>query len=564
MRYQLLFLFSLSSLISFGQITVNSITVTTPSPSSCTDTYITIATTENCANYGVLGTSVAIVGNTVTAQIDFTVGFICLPATVSGIHVINLGQLPAGVNAITVDAFLNGGFSSTLGPQNQLVASCCGATSSFTAASSSVCQFDTLMVTNNTTNADSVRWFADGILLDTAFTPTFTFGSAGTIDLSLVAYSDTCNDTSSTLITVVPLPQFSLGNDTAICLNDELVLSLPGFSSYLWSNGSASNNSMIDSVGFIWLEVSDTNGCKSRDTLNITSLLPLTDVDLGPNIDKCPEAQETLTASSMHVIYLWSDGSTSSSIVATQPGEYWLEATDNGLCPGRDTVIVADYQVDPIQFVEDSNKCGVNTVTLSSNYFIYNWSNGSTQPSADILINSTVGVSVIDPNGCFQEDSLEVEVFDIPNVNLGNDTYLCGTQGVTLTSNVTGQYLWSTGSMASIILVTQVGQYWLEVTNVDGCFGRDTITVEQCLGVQEEVGALIKVYPNPVSTLLNLDVEPSFIGRTCTIYNVEGIVVSKNEILSQHSSVDVSQFSSGFYYFEIGNEKLLTPIVINR
>jgi hypothetical protein len=563
MRHYLLLLFSFTSVISFAQVTVNSITVTTPNPTSCSDTYISVSTTEFCANYGVLGTTVSIVGNTVVAQIDFTVGFICLPAIVSNTHIINLGQLPSGINAITVDAYLNGSFSSTLGPQNQMIVPCCGASASFTQSASEVCLGDSIFFSSTSTNADSVRWFSDGVFVDTVSNLGISFNSAGSVDISIVAYSDTCNDTSSASITVNELPQFSLGNDTAICSNDLLALSAPGFSSYLWSSGSVLNNSMIDSVGFIWLEVTDTNGCVSSDTLNVTSLIPLTEVNLGPDIDKCPESQETLSATASHASYLWSNGSTATSITAAQPGVYWLEATDIGLCPGRDTVLLADYQVDAIQFIEDSNKCGVNTMTLSSNYFVYNWSNGSTQSSADILVNSTVGVSVTDANGCFQEDSTEVEVFDVPNVDLGEDTYLCGTQGVTLTSNVSGQYLWSTGSQAAVVLVTQLGQYWLEVTNEDGCAGRDTIVVQQCVGVQE-IDSEVKIYPNPANTVLNIEVLSNSIGQSCTIYNAQGIEVGKSNLTNQQNIVDVSQLANGIYFLEIGKDKLSTPIIISR
>jgi gliding motility-associated-like protein len=44
-------------------------------------------------------------------------------------------------------------------------------------------------------------------------------------------------------------------------------------------------------------------------------------------------------------------------------------------------------------------------------------------------------------------------------------------------------YLWSTGESQSQVIITSPGRYWLEVTDVNNCTGRDTITVypKECI-----------------------------------------------------------------------------------
>ena len=63
-----------------------------------------------------------------------------------------------------------------------------------------------------------------------------------------------------------------LGQDTVICDNDELTLDA-GIQalSYLWSTGEDSQTITISSMGTYWVEGSDTNGCTSRDTIEVTS-----------------------------------------------------------------------------------------------------------------------------------------------------------------------------------------------------------------------------------------------------------------------------------------------------
>jgi type IX secretion system substrate protein len=79
------------------------------------------------------------------------------------------------------------------------------------------------------------------------------------------------------VVTVNPLPEFVLGNDTSICCNYQLVLDAPeGYVSYLWSDLSTGMEINIDSTGAgigtkeVWLIVEDENGCTGTSYLNVT------------------------------------------------------------------------------------------------------------------------------------------------------------------------------------------------------------------------------------------------------------------------------------------------------
>ncbi len=108
-----------------------------------------------------------------------------------------------------------------------------------------------------------------------------------------------CNSDRKEFKIHVNNPQFSLGNDTSISLNESLMLSAPSSSSYLWSNGSMQSQIIIDSANFkigthlVSLDIIDFNGCTYSDSIQITITLPtaiesntITNLGFAPNPSK--------------------------------------------------------------------------------------------------------------------------------------------------------------------------------------------------------------------------------------------------------------------------------------
>ncbi|PKL10539.1 MAG: hypothetical protein CVV52_17890 [Spirochaetae bacterium HGW-Spirochaetae-8] len=76
------------------------------------------------------------------------------------------------------------------------------------------------------------------------------------------------------IITIHPAPAVNLGNDTAILPGQTVILNAgSGFTSYLWSTGATTQtiNASSAVVGVIpfWVQVTDNNGCKGGDTIEI-------------------------------------------------------------------------------------------------------------------------------------------------------------------------------------------------------------------------------------------------------------------------------------------------------
>ena len=88
----------------------------------------------------------------------------------------------------------------------------------------------------------------------------------------VVTTTDGCIDSSEVNI-VVSDPQIDLGPDTALCVNDVLVrdVTIPG-SSYTWSTGSNLPIEVLSPGSTHWATLTDTAGCFTSDTINITVL----------------------------------------------------------------------------------------------------------------------------------------------------------------------------------------------------------------------------------------------------------------------------------------------------
>ncbi len=72
-----------------------------------------------------------------------------------------------------------------------------------------------------------------------------------------------------------------------------------------------------------------------------------------------------------------------------------------------------------------------------------------------------------------------VTVYPLPDVTFGVDTiYIFEGDAARLSvGDQWASYLWSTGSTASEIYVTETGEYWVEVQNTHCCFNTDTVIV---------------------------------------------------------------------------------------
>ncbi len=68
------------------------------------------------------------------------------------------------------------------------------------------------------------------------------------------------------------LPKHFLPKDLKLCPNDKITITIPGYTNYLWGNGSTLNNILLEAGGKYYLTATDSNNCTGKDTLSVELL----------------------------------------------------------------------------------------------------------------------------------------------------------------------------------------------------------------------------------------------------------------------------------------------------
>lgn len=90
-----------------------------------------------------------------------------------------------------------------------------------------------------------------------------------------------CTGSATGVVTEPARLVINLGNDTTACEGTPINLSAPsGFASYLWGNGSVTQNIPVLTSGIYAVTVTDANNCTASDSVTI-NLVPMPLVDLG-------------------------------------------------------------------------------------------------------------------------------------------------------------------------------------------------------------------------------------------------------------------------------------------
>lgn len=73
--------------------------------------------------------------------------------------------------------------------------------------------------------------------------------------------------------------------------------------------------------------------------------------------------------------------------------------------------------------------------------------------------------------------------------------------------------------------------------------------------IEIPANTVFKFYPNPTTgeLVLNFEYNANWIGKTVSIVNIEGVVVSRVQIISKIQKINLSQLNAGMYFIQVGN-----------
>ena len=268
--------------------------------------------------------------------------------------------------------------------------------------------------------------------------------------------------------------------------------------SYLWNDGSTTQDRFGLSAGTYTVTVTDAGGCTATNSATLIS-----NTAIAPNFStvqaSCNQSNGSATVNPTGGVgpysLLWETGATTNSITGLAAGVYAVTITDDVGCTKADSVAVTNSGSPTVQLQNQtlpSCFAGANgslTISITGGTTPYTilWSNGSTTTTASGLTAGTYAVTVTDDVGCIdlksftlsQPDSLAIS-FVTTNANCGLPTGGLSASANGGTGTVT--YLWSTGATTSAISSVISGLYTVTVTDQNSCTRIDTASVNNTAG----------------------------------------------------------------------------------
>jgi hypothetical protein len=153
--------------------------------------------------------------------------------------------------------------------------------------------------------------------------------------------------------------------------------------------------------------------------------------------------------------------------------------TDGGITL-QDQVTITVRALPDVNLGEDVAVCegGEAVLDAGTGFSSYLWSTGATGSTISVSQPGSYWVEVANQYGCSSRDTVEFSNYPLPVVSLGADKNFCEGTSVMLDAG-TGfsTYVWSTGENSYYINATQPGDYWVTVTDANGCSDTDTISL---------------------------------------------------------------------------------------
>jgi gliding motility-associated-like protein len=264
---------------------------------------------------------------------------------------------------------------------------------------------------------------------------------------------------------------------------------------YLWTNGQTTSAASGFSIGTYTVAVTDSNGCVLIVPVTITQPTALVSL-VTPTPASCSgfnngTATANVIGGSPPYTYLWSataGSQTTQTATGLPGGVYYITVIDSNGCVKNDSVQILEISPITLLFNNQNASCygsGNGTIDLSvtggTQPYTYVWSTGETTQDIVGLFPGTYSVTVLDSNGCYkstsvvitQPDSISatyVEYFYANGFNVSLHGSSDGSVDLTVTGG-TAPYniFWSTGDSTEDLSFVPAGEYYVQITDSNGC-----------------------------------------------------------------------------------------------
>ena len=270
--------------------------------------------------------------------------------------------------------------------------------------------------------------------------------------------SSTCLLPSTFHVDKRQAPELLLVGVDYLCMGDTGILSAQTNEAvtYQWTTGAAESFIRVTSTNVYGVVVTNAYGCSNTASkLLMVYSAPTVSVN-GPST-VCNGVETNLNATGTATHFSWSTGDSAASITVTPrySTTYQVVGSNNFGCTASASLYVTVVPVPMVSITGDTTLCqGEVAVLTSSNASSYHWSTGSNYRSINVSTPGIYTVTATNSTGCTNSASVNVHVYEVPNLMILGDTMLCQGEQTELLAIGATNYLWSNGSTNPGIVIT--------------------------------------------------------------------------------------------------------------
>jgi hypothetical protein len=271
-------------------------------------------------------------------------------------------------------------------------------------------------------------------------------------------------------------------------------------------------------------------------------------------------------------MHLWNTLDTSSSIVATSSGAYYVGLVTNKGCIGASDTIDVVANPNPnasITINGTLDLCPGDSVELIANQGLtYYWTTGDSTQAITVAQTGNFVVDVTNGFGCTKASTVQSVVlhpFPQTSVILGDKTGIVPLQQYTyvVTQTLGNTYNWTAingavvsgqGTNIASVIWSQDTVGSLQVVESNGyCTDTSSLSIRTNIGLNEYGLRNVELFPNPTqgNVFISAD-EP--LGEI-KVYAATGALVASKYTAETSVHFDFSTLSAGVYWITIGTER---------
>ncbi|HRC31959.1 MAG TPA: T9SS type A sorting domain-containing protein [Bacteroidia bacterium] len=422
---------------------------------------------------------------------------------------------------------------------------------------------DSLLIYGHALASGTTNWYNSGSLI-TSDIDSFYAKISGYYTFEFTSDSG-CKSVKSTSIDIHKI-KVSLTSDSIIC-NGTKIKPTKYFSHYSWSDGSQNPYLEIDTPGTYTVTVSDNYGCSASSSTTVGTVIPSPVLELNGNCDTTVCNSILLDAQNPGSSYLWNNGATTQTYLATNSGLYSVIVTALNGCTKSDSIQVDISSFPPNMLGNDTTVCGT-TFSLTPSFWgpSFLWSTGQTTQSISIDTSGTYSVTVTDYVGCTGMDEINLiispkpQVFFVPFVS----NTICKQGGLININQGTptgGKYylnhmLYQNSVIDPTTLPLYVNLIAYKYVDSVGCSDSvlTTFWISPCASINSmDSESSISIIPNPASDYFT--VHTSISNYCVKLFSAKGELVFEKSNCKNDTRVITKMYDAGLYTIQLIAER---------